>query len=323
MKAVFLDAKTLGEDISLALLHETGAEWSFFDETKAEEILKRIKGAQIVVTNKVVLTREILKNSPELKLICVAATGYNNVDLSAAKEAGILVCNIPAYSTPSVVQLTIAFIFALATSLFSYTQASKEGRWQRSSLFCCIDYPIIELQGKKLGIIGYGQLGKQVAHFMQALGMELLIAQSRTSAAEAVPLQQLLREADVVSIHVPLTKETHHLIQRKELLLMKPSSFLINTARGGIVNEQDLADALREGIIAGAGVDVLSQEPPSATHPLLQTEIPHLLLTPHIGWASLESRKRLLAILKTNIDSFLKGSPINLIASPRDSKHFF
>lgn len=313
MKAVFLDAKTLGSGTCFALLEEMGVEWTFFDETKPQERVERIKGAQIVVTNKVVLTEEILKSSSELKLVCVAATGYNNVDLAAAKKEGILVCNVPNYSTASVVQLTIAFIFALATNLLSYTQATKEGRWQRSSLFCCLDYPIMELEGKKLGIIGYGQLGKQVAHLMQAVGMEILIAKSRTPLAEALPLEEVLTHSDVVSIHAPLTKQTHHLIQRKELLSMKRSSFLINTARGGIVNEKDLADALREGLIAGAGVDVLSQEPPPADHPLLQADVPHLLLTPHVGWGSLESRKRLLAALKTNIDAFLKGVPINLV----------
>jgi len=313
MRAVFLDAKTLGEGVSFAELQALTAQWTFFDETRPEETFKRIQGARIVVTNKVVLTREILEKSPELKLICVAATGYNNVDLVAAKEKGICVCNVPGYSTSSVVQLTIAFIFALATSLFSYGQATKEGKWQRSSLFCFLDYPIVELQGKKLGIIGYGNLGKQVAYLMQGLGMQILIAEGKSKTPGTLPVREILAHSDVITLHVPLTKETHNLIGRKELMQMKRSSFLINTARGGIVNEQELADALKEGLIAGAAVDVLSQEPPSADHPLLQDDIPNLLVTPHIGWGSLESRKRLLHTIQNNIQAFLNGSPVNLI----------
>jgi glycerate dehydrogenase len=313
MKAVFLDAKTLGEGVSFAELKALPMQWAFFDETHPEETLKRIIEAQIVITNKVVLTREIFEKNPQLKLICIAATGYNNVDLVAAKEMGIPVCNVPAYSTPSVVQLTIAFIFALATNLFSYAQATKKGKWQRSSLFCFLDYPIIELQGKKLGVIGYGNLGKQVAHFMQGMGMQILIAEGSSKAPGTLPLPEILAEADVITLHVPLTKATHGLIERKELMQMKRSSFLINTARGGIVNEQDLADALREGLIAGAGVDVLSQEPPPAHHPLLQEDVPNLLVTPHVGWGSLESRNRLLHTMQNNIQAFLKGSPVNLV----------
>lgn len=313
MKGVFLDGKTLGEGISFAGLQALPMEWTFFDETRPEETLKRIQEAHCVVANKVLLTREILEKSPQLKLVCIAATGTNNVDLAAAKERGILVCNVPAYSTASVVQLTIAFIFALATRLFSYAQATREGRWQKSSLFCFLDYPIVELRGKKLGVIGYGNLGKQVAQLMQALGMQILIAEARSQMPGTLPLQEILAQSDVITLHVPLTQETHHLIRRKELMQMKRSSFLINTARGGVVHEQDLADALREGVIAGAGVDVLSQEPPPATHPLLQEDIPNLLLTPHVGWASLESRKRLVHALENNIQAFLKGSPINLV----------
>jgi glycerate dehydrogenase len=313
MKGVFLDSKTLGEGVSLDVLQTLPLHWTFFEETKPEETASRIKDAEIVVTNKVLLTREILEKCSHLKLVCVAATGYNNVDLSAAKERGILVCNTPDYSTASVVQLTIAFIFALATNLLSYVEATKEGKWQKSSQFCLLDYPIIELDGKKLGIIGYGALGKQVAQRMQAMGMEILVAEGHSKSPGRLPLHDVLRQSDVVSIHAPLTKETHNLIQKKELALMKRSSFLINTARGGIVHEQDLADALREGLIAGAGVDVLNKEPPSANHPLLKKDIPHLLLTPHVGWGSLESRQRLLAVIRNNIDSYLNGNPTHLI----------
>ncbi|HEY2809916.1 MAG TPA: D-2-hydroxyacid dehydrogenase [Rhabdochlamydiaceae bacterium] len=313
MQAVFLDTKTLGRGVDLDSLKALPLQWTFFDETKPQETAHRIAGAQIVVTNKVMLTKEILEKSPDLKLVCIAATGYNNVDIPAAKARGILICNVPDYSTASVVQLTIAFIFALMTNLYSYVQATKIGEWQKSSQFCLLDYPITELEGKKLGVIGYGNLGKRVAHLMQQMGMQILIAQGRSEAPGRLPLQEVLAHSDVITIHTPLTKETHNLIQRKEFLLMKRSSVLINTARGGIVNEKDLADALREGLIAGAAVDVLSKEPPDADQPLLQKDIPHLLLTPHVGWGSLESRKRLLEVIQSNIHSFLQGNPVNLI----------
>jgi glycerate dehydrogenase len=316
MKAVFLDTQCFGSDISFDSLKTLPLDWSFFTETKPAEILQRIKNSPIVVSNKVVLTKEILKNSPHLKLICVAATGYNNVDIPVAKELGIKVCNIPDYSTPSVVQLTITFMLALATNLISYVETTRKGKWEKSDQFCILDAPIIELQGKKLGIIGYGTLGKQVGMLAQAMGMKILIAQHSSSKKiieGALPLDTVLKESDVITIHTPLTPLTQNLIQHRELKLMKPTAFLINTARGGIVNEKDLADSLKHRTIAGAGVDVLSVEPPLADNPLLQKDIPNLLLTPHVGWGSFESRMRLFEILKENIDSFLKGIPKNLL----------
>ena len=314
MDAAFLDTGTLATSVDV--LKELPLNWSFYKETKPDQTAQRIANATIVVSNKVLLTREILQNSPHLKLICVAATGYNNVDVVAAKSRGIKVCNIPNYSTPSVVQLTLTFILALATNIIPYVEATRAGRWQKSSLFCLLDSPIIELQGKKLGIIGYGNLGKQIATLARAFGMEILIAQhssKKAAVAGALPLEEVLKQSDFITIHTPLTPETQNLIQKKELALMKPSAFLINTARGGIVNEKDLAEALKNQRIAGAGVDVLTIEPPGKDNPLVQQDVPNLLLTPHVGWASLESRTRLLAILKDNIHSFLEGTPKNLI----------
>jgi|SRR5579862_332184 len=316
MNAVFLDTDSLGQGISYDVLQELSLKWSFFKETKATDTLERIKNAEIVVSNKVLLTKEILENSPRLKLVCIAATGYNNVDLSAAKELGIAVCNVPNYSTPSVVQLTMTFMLALATNLLSYVQTTREGKWQKSAQFCILDAPIIELQGKILGIVGYGTLGKQVGNLAQAMGMDILIAKNAFSTRQvegSVALETVLRECDVLTIHTPLTPQTRNLIQQRELQLMKPTSFLINTARGGIVNENDLADCLKNHTIAGAGVDVLSIEPPQTDNPLLQKDVPHLLLTPHVGWGSVEARMRLLQLLKDNIRSFLNGSPKNLI----------
>lgn len=316
MKAAFLDTNTLGDVNFSELLQELPVKWSFFKETKSRDTLERIKDFEIIATNKVLLTREILKKSPHLKLICIAATGTNNVDLAAAKELGIKVCNVPNYSTPSVVQLTFTFMLALCTNLFSYAQATKEGRWQKSVQFCFLDYPIIELQGKKLGVIGYGALGKEVANLAKAFGMEILIAQHSSSKKPiegALFFETVLKESDIVTIHVPLTPQTENMITCKEMNIMKKSAFLINTARGGIVNEKDLAECLKNHVIAGAGVDVLSVEPPKEDNPLLAQDVPNLLLTPHVGWGSIESRTRLLNILKENILSFIHGVPKNLV----------
>lgn len=315
MKAIFLDAATLGADFSYDLLKQLPVQWTFFEETSPHETLERIKDADIVVSNKVLLTADILKAS-SLKLICVAATGYNNVDVATAKQLAIPVCNIPGYSTHSVVQLVFTFMLTLASSLIPYVEDVRNGKWQRHSQFCFLDYPIVELEGKNLGIVGYGTLGKQVAAIAAAFGMKILIASnalSKKSQAGTLLLEQVLREADFLTLHVPLTAQTENLIRWKELELMKPTAFLINTARGGIVNEKDLAKCLKEKRIAGAALDVLTKEPPTEGNPLLDPSIPNLLLTPHIGWASFESRSRLLAVLKDNILAFLQGSPKNLV----------
>ena len=315
MKAVFLDAATLGDDFSYDLLKELPVHWTFFRETRPDETLERLKDADIVVSNKVLLTGDTLKAS-RLQLICVAATGYNNVDVTAAKQLNIPVCNIPGYSTHSVVQLVFTLMLTLASSLMPYVEDVRNGKWQRHSQFCFIDYPIVELAGKNLGIVGYGTLGKQVAAIAAEFGMKILIAGnpfSNKPQAGTLPLEQVLQEADFLTLHVPLTPQTKNLIGRKELELMKPTAFLINTARGGIVNEKDLAECLKEKQIAGAALDVLTQEPPIEGNPLLDPNIPNLLLTPHIGWASFESRCRLLAILRDNIFVFLQGSPQHLV----------
>ncbi len=287
----------------------------FFKETSPKETQERIQDADIVVSNKVLLTADILKAS-RLKLICVAATGYNNIDIAAAKRQNIPICNIPGYSTQSVVQLVFSFMLTLASNLIPYIEDVRKGKWQRHSQFCFTDYPIVELEGKKLGIVGYGTIGKQVANIATAFGMEILIASnasSKKSQKGTLPLNQVLQEADFLTLHVPLTPETKNLITRKEIELMKPTAFLINTARGGVVNEKDLAECLKQKRIAGAALDVLTKEPPTEGNPLLDSNIPGLLLTPHIGWASFESRCRLLAILRDNIEAFLRGSPKNLV----------
>lgn len=312
MLAVFLDTKTLGSGVSLEPLKTPDLSWHFFEETPHKETASRIQQADIVVSNKVKLTAELLRACKNLKLICVAATGYNNVDIEAAQELGIKVCNVPDYSTASVVQLTIAFIFSLFTNLCAYVKAVQQGAWEKSSLFCLLDYPILEIRGKRLGIVGYGNLGKEVARAAQALGMDIVIA-SHKNTPGTVPLNELLKTVDVVTIHTPLTPQTKNLIGAKELALMKKTAFLINTARGGIVNEKDLAQALKHHVIAGAAMDVLTTEPPTNSNPLLERDVPNLILTPHVGWASLEARTRLVGIIKENIHSFLKGTLQNAI----------
>lgn len=307
MKAVFLDTDSLGRDFSLKSLEKLPVEWVF--HRNASEI----HDAEIVVTNKKVLSREVLARAPKLKLICVTATGYNNIDVQAAKELHITVCNSPAYSTSSVAQMTLCLMLALMTRFVDYAKAAKE-RWYKSDQFCILDYPIFELKGKKLGIVGYGAIGQEVARLARAFGMEVLIAEHK-KVTGTVPFTEVLRQADLLTIHTPLTEKTRNLISAKELELMKPSAFLINVSRGGVVNEIDLAGALRGEKIAGAASDVLSVEPPSKDHPLLQPDVPNLILTPHIAWASLEARERLIEILKNNILAFLKGHPVNLVGS--------
>ena len=296
MKAVFLDFKSVDrDDLDLTALQQSHSDWTLHDETFHNETAERINRAEIVVTNKVPINRYLIENSPHLKLICVAATGTNNIDLQAAKENNVTVTNVTAYGTPSVVQHVFALMFALATRLPDYTRLVAEGAWQKSTQFCLLDYSISELAGKTLGIIGYGELGRGVAQAATAFGMNVVVAQhGNTAMPGRIPLDELLAVSDVITLHLPLTRETRNLIDARAFSLMKPAAFLINAARGGIVDEQALADALREGRIGGAGVDVLTQEPPVDGNPLLDPDIPNLIVTPHIAWASRESRQRLL-----------------------------
>lgn len=317
MKAVFLDTDTIGQAISLEPLKKLPLKWTFYPSTSPKEINSHIQDATIAVTNKVAFTKETLEKAHSLKLIAVAATGYNIIDIDAARKKGITVCNVPAYSTPIVIQHTWAFLLALFSSLYPYVKATEEGRWQKSPQFCFLDYPIFEIQGKVLGIVGYGHIGKAVAKIATAFGMQVVIAQHSDPAKTipgALPLKDVLQKSDAITFHTPLNAATKNLITTKELDLMKPSAFLVNVARGGVVNEADLADALKQGKIAGAALDVLSTEPPPKDHPLLQPDVPNLILTPHIAWASVEARGRLLSGIVENISSFLHGNPKNMVS---------
>lgn len=306
-RAVLLDLATIDRgDIDLGRLRSLCPHWDLHPRTAPGDTAARIVNAELVVTNKVVLDRDLLSSAPGLRLVCVAATGTNNVDLAAARELGIAVTNVTGYATPSVVQHVFAVMLAHTTRLFEYRQAVAAGAWGRSEQFCLLHYPIRELAGRTLGVIGYGALGQGVARVAAAFGMRVLIAgrPGGPSQPGRTPLAELLAESHVVSLHLPLAENTRNLIGAAELARMRPDSLLINTARGGIVDEAALAEALRAGRISGAAVDVLSVEPPREGNPLLAPDIPNLILTPHIAWASREARQRLIDEVAENIAAF-------------------
>ncbi len=314
MKSVFLDADGL-EDCQLENLKKICSDLEIFQRTAPDETAARIAGADIVILNKVKINRETLIASPGVKLICVVATGTDVVDLSAAKERGVTVCNCQAYGTDSVVQHVFTSILALHTSLIPYHKAVGEGRWQKAKQFCFLDYPIIELKGKTLGIIGYGNLGKGVAAIAEAFGMKVMVAaRPGTSSQDRPSITELLPQVDVLTLHCPLNDATRGLIDKSALSLMKPTAFLVNAARGGIVDEMALIDALKTGVIAGAAMDVLSVEPPTEGNPLLDADLPNLIITPHVAWASKEARQTIIDQTVENIAGWQNGSPVRVVA---------
>lgn len=318
MQGVFLDRDTLHpSDVDFSPLETIIPQWTYYGaSSSANEVINRIRNATVVVTNKAVLTESAMEQAPQLQLVCIAATGTNNVDLEAARRLGIAVCNVQGYCTASVVEHVFALILALTRRLAATTYAATTGAWQHSPHFTIPDFPSQELSGKTFGIIGYGELGRAVARIATAFGMTILISQrpNTPNGPGRIPLRDLLPLVDVLSLHCPLTPETTGLIGREELTLMCPDALLINTARGGIVDEQALADALRSGRLGGAGIDVLSQEPPKNGNPLLAPDIPNLILTPHVAWNSREARQYLLLQVANNIHSFLAGKPRNLVS---------
>jgi len=319
MHGVVLDADSLGPDLDLARLRGQLDHWDWHGQTAPEQTANRIREADVVITNKVVLDADAFAAAPHLQLVCVAATGINYIDLDAAREHGVTVCNATGYGTPSVVQHTFALILALATRLPDYQAAVRAGEWSRSPFFCLLDFPITELAGKTLGVIGYGTLGQGVASIARAFGMQVRVA-ARPGATgipvDRVAVEDLLDQADVLTLHCPLTDATRGLIGRAELERMKPDALLVNTARGGIVDEAALADALRAGAIGGAGMDVLTQEPPRDGNPLLADDIPNLIVTPHSAWGSHAARQRLVEQVADHIADFRAGRPGNVVAGP-------
>jgi glycerate dehydrogenase len=310
MKTVFLDLDTVSNrDIELEAITATGVDLVVHGVTSDEQIDERLADAEIVITNKKHLDRARLTSAGKLKLVCLVATGTNNVDLDAATDLDIGVCNIVAYCTASVVQHVFAMILSLTHRLNDYQALLREGSWRDSPQFCMLDYPIRELEGRTIGIVGHGELGSAVARVAGAFGMRVMIAQrpGGEPATDRTPLDELLGQADIVSLHCPLTDATRNLIADRELELMKSDALLINTARGALVDSAALAQALREGRIGGAGIDVLAEEPPISGDALIDEDLPNLIVTPHIAWAATEARQRALDEVARNIRSFLDG----------------
>ena len=317
MKAVFLDYASLDQnDLDTSALSSAFTELQLFASTDASEVLARVRDADVIISNKVIIDAATMQHCAKLKLILISATGTNNIDLEQARQQGVVVCNCQGYGTSSVAQHTLALMLALATSLMQYDQAVRQGNWNTATQFCLLDFPIVDLSGKTLGIIGYGELGKAVAKLAEAFGMKVLIAAlpHRPSVdASRIALADLLPQVDFLTLHCPLTEQTQDLIAEQELALMKNSAFLINCARGGLVNEQALATALRQGMIAGAATDVLTVEPPKNGNVLLSTDIPNLIITPHSAWGSRDSRQRMLQQLLENVMAFQAGKPIRQV----------
>jgi glycerate dehydrogenase len=277
--------------------------------TAQADVAAAITDAEIVLVNKLRLTREVIEHTPSLKLIALAATGTNNIDLDAARERGVAVCNLRDYCTASVVQQVMGTLLLLTQKLREYDALVRSGAWGRGEQFCLLDYPIRELAGRKLGIVGYGALGRGVAHAATAFGLEVLVANrpGGTPQTGRLDLDVLLAKVDVLSLHCPLTPHTQGMIGERELARMKRDAVLINTARGALVDSQALADALRAGRLGGAAIDVLPQEPPVDGNPLLAGDIPNLIVTPHVAWAAREARQRCLDEMAANVEDFRRG----------------
>ncbi len=317
MKIVVLDGYGLNPgDLSWSGWEALG-ELMVYDRTSPSELLERSEGAEVLITNKTLITANDMALLPELKYIGVLATGYNVVDIDEAKARGIVVTNIPAYSTASVAQMVFAHILNITQRVGYYADENVRGRWTNNPDFCYWDTNLVELDGKKMGIVGYGNIGKATARIALAFGMEVLAYTSKEQkdlpqGVKKATLDELFAESDVVSLHCPLTPDTKELVNANRLKTMKPSAILINTGRGPLINEQDLADALNEGRIAGAGLDVLSVEPSVACNPLLSAK--NCFITPHIAWATKEARTRLMDIAINNLRSYQEGNIINNVA---------
>ncbi|RMM54503.1 hypothetical protein ALQ77_02659 [Pseudomonas corrugata] len=317
VRAVFLDHPSLDlGDLDLEALRNCFSTLHLFARTTPDQVIERLKGATVAITNKVVIDAAAMAASPELKLILISATGTNNVDLTAARHHGITVCNCQGYGTPSVAQHTIMLLLNLATRLADYQKAVGDGRWQEASQFCLLDYPIVELQGKTLGLLGHGELGSAVGRLAEAFGMRVLLGQipGRPARPDRLPLDQLLSQVDALTLHCPLNEHTRHFIGARELATLKPGAFVINTARGGLIDEQALADALRNGHLGGAATDVLSVEPPTQGNPLLASDIPRLIITPHNAWGSREARQRIVGQLTENAQGFFRGTARRVVS---------
>lgn len=316
MRGCFLDAGSMGPSLDWAPLEGALDDWQWHHNSNQSNVAERLADIEIAVTNKVVLDAETIAGATALKLICVAATGVNNVDTQAAADRGIPVVNVTGYATPAVSQHVLALMLAHATRWHRYDEAVKKGDWAASEFFCLLDHPIEELAGQTLGLIGHGELGQAVARLAEAFGMTVLVGErpgAKTIRDGRTAIGELFERADIISLHCPLTPETENLIDADALARMKPHVFIVNTARGGIIDGQALIAALRERRIGGAGLDVLDQEPPPADHPLTDADIPNLIVTPHSAWGSRGARQRMLEGIAGNIDAFQHGDTPNRV----------
>ncbi|MGA9667017.1 MAG: D-2-hydroxyacid dehydrogenase [Gallionella sp.] len=312
-RIVFLDSATIIADIrSPAFAHQ----WQEYPATTAGQTVARLQDATIAITNKVVLNRETLEQLPKLKMVAVAATGTNNVDLEFCRERGIIVSNIRNYSVHTVPEHVFMMMLALRRNLLAFRTDVLNGAWQRSAQFCLFTHPVQDLYGSTLGIVGSGAIGKSVAQIAGAFGMKVLLAEHKGAASVRpgyTAFETVLRDSDAISLHLPLNEHTRHLIGAAELQIMRPGALLINTARGGLVDEMALLDALRAGRIAGAGFDVLGNEPPTEGNPLLELDLPNFILTPHIAWSGRAAMQVLADQLIDNIEAYSSGAPQNRV----------
>ena len=314
MKITVLDTNTITKgDVSLEPLTQFG-ETEFYDMLSEDEIIEVAKVSDIIICNKAKITEKIMQKCNKLKFVTLFATGYNNIDLVAAKKHGVTVSNAPGYSTDSVAQHTFSLILELALNLSKYNASVKNGDWVRSKNFSYFSYPLIELSGKTLGIIGLGTIGQAVAKIAKAFSMRV-VAYSRTKkqieGIEFLPLEEVFSQSDFLTLHCPLNESTSGLINERTLKLMKPTAFIVNTSRGGVIVEKDLVEALENGTISGAAVDVLDIEPMYENHPYLKA--PNMIITPHIAWATIEARTRLIDLVASNLQAFIIGKPQNVV----------
>lgn len=316
MKIIVLDGYGMNPgDLSWEALGQLG-DLTVYDRTAPEKVIERAKDAEVVLTNKVVLSEATIRQLPQLRYIGVLATGYNVVDTKAARQCGVVVTNIPAYSTESVAQMTFAHILNIMNRVEHYAQQNRDGRWSSNPDFCYWDTPLPELAGKTIGIVGLGSIGKRVACIANAFGMKVFAYTSKNATdlpegIQKTTLDGLFGVSDILTLHCPLTDATHEMINKESLGKMKPGAILINTGRGPLVNEQDVAEALHSGQLRAYGADVMCQEPPQADHPLLAE--PNAFITPHVAWATYEARVRLMDIAVANVKAFIDGAPVNVV----------
>lgn len=318
MNITFLDASTVDSgDINFNEIKQFG-NLTTYSNSNSNNTAERIKESEIVITNKVILDKETIETAENLKLVVVSATGYNNVDLKSAGDKNVIVCNVVNYSTQIVAQHTLSLILNLCGQTHKYLY--EKSLWPKSPIFTRLDHKVNEIYSKKLGIAGVGNIGENVGTIAEAMGMKVQVLHRKESSNERHPewkrvtSDEFFSTSDIISLHCPLTESNHHLVNEKTLSLMKKGSYLINTSRGGLIDELALATALKNNVIGGAALDVLSVEPPPIDHCLMQESIPNLLITPHNAWTSIESRKRLIKGIVENIDSFIKGTPINVVS---------